>query len=241
MDERAISRAVVEAVGANPGATVIKICAYLPSVEAEVVPTDDRVSIAIAAYDTPADVVAHNAGAPYFTPQLRVRLERDRQKMRPEILPPQAKVSANYTSPMIAKWAARRAGYDEILLIDEKGFLAEASTENVFLVSPDGRLRTPSLEYVLPGVTRSSILEIAKHDGIPVAEEAIRPQDLFSAAEVFLTATSAGVWPVIWVDGHEIGEGIPGPVSLRLRARFEQVVNGRDPAFEAWLTYVNPA
>jgi branched-chain amino acid aminotransferase len=109
------------------------------------------------------------------------------------------------------------------------------------LVSRDGRLRTPSLEYVLAGVTRSSILEIAKHDGVPVAEEAIRPEDLFTAREVFLTATSAGVWPVVSVDGRAIGEGKPGPVSLKLRARFEQVANGHDPAFDAWLTYVNPA
>jgi branched-chain amino acid aminotransferase len=240
MDEAAISQAVVETVQANPGATAVKVCAYLPSIEVEVVPADDRVSVAVAAYDSAADIVAHNAGAPYFKPELRIRLEKERRKMRPEILPPQAKVSANYTSPMIAKWAARRAGYDEILLVDEKGLLAEASTENVFLVSSDGRLRTPSLEYVLAGVTRSSILEIAKHDGIPVAEEAIRPEDLFTAAEVFLTATSAGVWPVVSVDGRPIGNGKPGSASLRLGARFEEVANGHDPAFHAWLTYVNP-
>ncbi len=240
MDETGICAAVVETVRANPGCTSVKVCAYLPSIEVEVVPSDDRVSIAIAAYDTLADIVAHNAGIPYFKPELRVRLERERRKMRPEIIPPQAKVSANYTSPMIAKWAARRAGYDEILLVDEKGFLAEASTENVFLVSRDGRLRTPSLDYVLHGVTRSSMIEIAKHDGIAVSEEAIRPEDLFTSAEVFLTATSAGVWPVLSVDDRPIGDGKPGPVSKRLAERFEQVVSGREPAFDAWLTYLRP-
>ena len=241
MDEASISAAVVETVRENPGATAVKVCAYLPSIEVEVVPADDRVSIAVAAYDTAADVVGHNAGPAFFKPELRIRLEKERRKMRPEIIPPQAKVSANYTSPMIAKWAARRAGYDEILLVDEKGYLAEASTENVFLVACDGRLRTPSLEYVLPGVTRSSILEIAKHDGIPVSEEAIRPEDLFTAAEVFLTATSAGVWPVVSVDGRSVGEGRAGPLSRKLRARFEEIANGGDPAFGAWLTYVNPS
>lgn len=240
MDEASIAGAVVATIQANPGATVVKVCAYLPSIEVEVVPADDRVSVAVAAYDTVADIVGHNAGVPSFKPELRIRLEKERRKMRPEIIPPQAKVSANYTSPMIAKWAARRAGYDEILLVDERGFLAEASTENVFLVSRDGRLRTPSLEYVLAGVTRSSILEIAKHDGIPVAEEAIRPEDLFTAAEVFLTATSAGVWPVVCVDDQRIGDGKLGPISGKLRMRFEQVANGHDPAFDAWLTYVNP-
>jgi len=165
--------------------------------------------------------------------------------MRPEIIPPQAKVSANYTSPMIAKWRARRAGFDEVLLVDERGFLAEASTENVFLVSADGRLRTPSLEFVLPGVTRDAILAIAKHDGRPVSEEAIRPEELFEASEVFLTATSVGVWPVIDVDGRAIGQGAhrgkPGPVGQALRRRFEDVVSGREPAFLSWLRFVDEA
>jgi branched-chain amino acid aminotransferase len=217
----------------------VKVCAYLPSIEVEVVPADDRVSIAIAAYDSARDIVAFNAGKPYYKPELRVRLEKERQKMRPEIIPPQCKVSANYTSPMIAKWAARRAGYDEILLVDQNGFVAEASTENVFLVDRDGRLRTPSLDFVLPGVTRSSILEIAKHDGRSTEESAIRPAELFEAAEVFLTATSAGVWPVLSIDDRTIGNGRTGPVSQALRERFEQVTGGRDPAFAHWLTAVN--
>ncbi len=238
--EDEINAAIVETVRANPGASCAKVCAYLPSIEVEVVPADDRVSVAVAAYDTLRDIVAHNAGTPYYKPELRVRLEKERQKMRPEIIPPQCKVSANYTSPMIAKWAARRAGYDEILLVDQHGFVAEASTENVFLVERDGRLRTPSLDFVLPGVTRSAILGIAKHDGRPVEECAIRPDELFTAAEVFLTATSAGVWPVISIDDRVIGDATPGPVSRALKQRFDEVTGGRDPAFDHWLTYVNP-
>lgn len=235
----AIDAAILETVRANPGCSCVKVCGYLPSIEVEVVPFDDRVSIAIAAYDSVRDIVAHNAGTPYFKSELRVRLETERQKMRPEIIPPQCKVSANYTSPMIAKWAARRAGYDEILLVDQHGFVAEASTENVFVVDRDGRLRTPSLEYVLPGVTRSSILEIAKHDGRATEEGGLRPDELFVAAEVFLTATSAGVWPVLSIDGRPIGDGRVGPVTQALRQRFHDVTSGRDPAFAHWLTYVN--
>ncbi len=239
LGEAEINAAILETVRANPSASCVKVCAYLPSIEVEVVPADDRVSIAIAAYDSARDVVAYNAGKPYSKAELRVRLEKERQKMRPEIIPPQCKVSANYTSPMIAKWAARRAGYDEILLVDQKGFVAEASTENVFLVDRSGRLRTPSLDFVLPGVTRSSILELAKHDGRVTEEGAIRPAELFEATEVFLTATSAGVWPVLSIDDHTIGSGRTGPVSQALRERFEQVTSGRDPAFAHWLTAVN--
>lgn len=239
MTEAEINAAIVETVRANPGASCVKVCAYLPSIEVEVVPADDRVSIAVAAYDSARDVVAHNAGKPYFRSELRLRLEKERQKMRPEIIPPQCKVSANYTSPMIAKWAARRAGYDEILLVDHHGFVAEASTENVFLIEKDGRLRTPSLEFVLPGVTRDSILAIAKHDGRPTEECAIRPEELFRASEIFLTATSAGVWPVLSIDDRPIGSGHAGAVSVALRERFHQVTCGQDPAFHHWLTFVN--
>jgi branched-chain amino acid aminotransferase len=89
-------------------------------------------------------------------------------------------------------------------------------------------------------VTRSSILEIAKHDGRPVSEEAIRPDELFRAAEVFLTATSAGVWPVESIDGRPVGSaGTPGPVSRALKERFEAVVAGNEPAFHSWLTWTN--
>ena len=245
LSHAAIEAAIVETARANPGCTAIKVCAYLPSIEVEVVPMDDRVSVSVAAYDPVRDIIAHNPGQPHVRPELRVRLEKEIRKMRPEIIPPQAKVSANYTSPMIAKWRARRAGFDEVLLVDERGFLAEASTENVFLVSADGRLRTPSLEFVLPGVTRDAMLAIAKHDGRAVSEEAIRPEELFDASEVFLTATSVGVWPVIDVDGRAIWQGAhrgtPGPVSRALRQRFEEVVSGREPAFLSWLRFVDEA
>ncbi len=239
MGEAEINAAILETVRANPGASCVKVCAYVPSIEVEVVPMDDRISVAIAAYDSKRDVIAYNVGKPHVSPELKLRIDRERQKMRPEIIPPQCKVSANYTSPMIAKWAARRAGYDEVLLLDASGFVAEASTENVFLVDREGRLRTPSLEFVLPGVTRDSILAIAKHDGREAVEGAIRPEDLYAAPEVFLTATSAGVWPVVSIDGRTIGEGKPGPVSQALRARFEAVTGGHDPAFSHWLSYVN--
>jgi branched-chain amino acid aminotransferase len=238
-DARALREAVVATVRANPGARSVKICAYLPSLEVEVVPQDDHVAIAVAAYDPAADIVARNAGKPWFKAELRVRLETARRKMRSEIIPPQAKVAANYLSPMIAKWEARRAGYDEVLLVDKDGYLAEGPTENVFLVAADGRLRTPATGPILEGVTRRTILEVAEHDGRPVAEERIRPEELFEAAEVFLTATSVHVWPVISVDGKPVGDGAPGPVTKGLRARIQEIAEGRDPGFHSWLTFVN--
>jgi branched-chain amino acid aminotransferase len=236
LDAPAIEAAILETVRANPGATAVKISAYLASVEVDVVPMDERISVAIAAYDPLQDVIQRNPGQFHFRPQLRIWIEKDRRNRRWDIVPPQAKVAANYVSPMMAKWAARKAGYDEILLVDEQGFVAEGPTTNVFLVDDAGTLRTPPEEQVLLGVTRRSILEIAKHEGIPVAESRVRPEELREAAEVFLTGTTAGVWPVESVDDRRIGNGEPGPLTTRLRERFAQVVSGRDPAFHHWLT-----
>lgn len=232
--------AVLETVAANPGAKAVKISAYLASVEVDVVPADDHVTVAIAAYDPKADVAARKARPPAAPPRaVRIWLEKQRRQRRPDILHPHAKVAGNYTSPMFAKWEARRRGYDEVLLVDDQGQLAEGPTTNFFLVDAEGTLRTPPEHSVLLGVTRRSILEIARAEGVKVVEEPVRPEDLFAAREAFLTGTTAGVWPIASVDDRPIGDGEPpGPVSRQLGRRFRTVVAGEDPAFESWLAYV---
>jgi branched-chain amino acid aminotransferase len=238
--EQEISHAIVETVRANPGSTAVKVCAYLPSVEVDVVPLDDRVSLAVASYDPGLDVVARKTGAkPGYAPTLRLWLEKQRRNRRPDILSPHAKVAANYTGPMVAKWAAKKRGYDEILLLDEEGYLAEGPTTNFFLVDREGTLRTPPEETVLLGVTRRSVLEIAERDGRKVIEERVRPEALFEAAEAFLTGTSAGVWAIATVDDRPIGAGAPGPVTAELAKRFREVAAGRDPSLRHWLTFVD--
>ena len=234
-----LEAAVLDTVRRNPGATAVKMCAYLPSIEVDVVPLDDHVAVAIAAYDPGADVVAHKAQKPRTSPLLSLWIEKELRNRRHDILPPQAKVAANYTSPMLAKWRARRAGYDDILLVDEQGHVAEAPTANVFLVDRSGVLVTPAEDVVLLGVTRSAVIEVAKSEGLTVRETIVVPDDLFAAAEVFLTGTTAGVWPVARIDGREI-PGAPGPVSLRLRDRLRQISSGDDPRFLHWLAFAEP-
>lgn len=238
-DAKALRAALLETVAANPGAKAVKISAYLASVEVDVVPADEHVTVAIAAYDPKADVQARKASPPAPPPKaVRIWLEKQRRQRRPDILHPHAKVAGNYTSPMFAKWEARRRGYDEVLLVDEAGFLAEGPTTNFFLVDGEGTLRTPPEDSVLLGVTRRSILELARAEGLKVVEEPVRPEDLFAAAEAFLTGTSAGVWPIASVDDRAIGDGSPpGPVSRQLARRFTQVVSGEDEAFAHWLAH----
>ncbi|MBW2397497.1 MAG: aminotransferase class IV, partial [Deltaproteobacteria bacterium] len=134
-----LSEACKTAVRANPGAKVVKIQAFLPSVEVDVVPVDDHVAVAAAAFDPRADVLAHKRGPVPVAPKVvKIWLEKERKQRRPDIMHPHAKVAANYASPMAAKWAARRRGYDEVLLVDEHGFVAEGPTTNFFLVDHEG-------------------------------------------------------------------------------------------------------
>lgn len=225
---------------ANPGATSFKISAYLPSVEVDVVPMDDRVSVAIAVYDGLRDIILRTPNPRPLAPTLALKIERVRRRLAPH-LPPGAKAAANYLGPMMAKWAARREGYDDVVLLDAAGQLAEGPTTNIFLVERDGTLRTPPLDEILAGVTRASLIEIAKHEGIAVREEPTRPEALFDAAEVFLSGSTVGVWPVASVDGRPIGDGQPGPISRRLKARHEAITAGRDPAFAHWLDVADEA
>ncbi len=235
-----IRAAIVDAVRANPGAKAVKVSAYLASIEVDVVPVDDRVTLAVAAYDPVKDILAPKGVTARGFEPLRVWIEKERRNRRADILPPQAKVAANYAAPMAAKWAAKKRGYGEILLVDENGFVAEGPTTNVFLVDREGVLRTPPGETVLLGVTRRSILELAVAEGRKVVEGKFRPEALFAAAEAFLTGTTAGVWPIASVDDHPL-PAAPGPVSKALGERFERVARGEDPAFERWLAYVGDA
>jgi branched-chain amino acid aminotransferase len=240
--EAELRRACIEAVRANAGAKVVKLNAFLPSVEVDVVPVDDHVAVAAAAYDPWADVQLLKHAPPPRPPQtVRLWLEKERRQRRPDILHPHAKVAANYTSAMYAKWQARRRGYDEVLLVDAQGFLAEGPTTNFFLVDRDGALRTPPEHGVLLGVTRRSVIALAEAEGRKVFEEPLRPEALFSASEAFLTGTSAGVWPIASVDDRTVGGACPGPVSAALGARFRRVVAGEDADFVHWLTFVDEA
>lgn len=230
--------ACAEAVRRNPGAKSIKISALIPSIEAELVPQDPRVSVFIAAYDGDSDIIDRNRGRAHRRAELSLKIERDKRNRRDDIIPPHAKVAANYTAAMTAKWRARREGFDDIVLLDEDGWVAEAPTANLFLVDASGNLATPPESKVLLGITRASIVDIAASLGWMCEARDISVDELGCAPEVFLTGTSAGVWPVLQIDGQVVGNGDVGPVTARLRKTYQSVVRGEEPAFEHWLHYV---
>ncbi|MGQ9921626.1 MAG: branched-chain amino acid transaminase [Desulfobacca sp.] len=148
-----------------------------------------------------------------------------------------AKVVGNYVNSILAKREVTRAGYDEALLLDPSGYVAEASGENVFLVK-DGVLKTPPLTTILPGITRDCILTIARDLGLPVQEVSMARDELYIADEVFLTGTAAEITPVRELDDRTIGTGRPGPITKRLQGVYFAAVKGENPDYASWLTYI---
>jgi branched-chain amino acid aminotransferase len=149
------------------------------------------------------------------------------------------KTVGNYVNSILAKREAVHAGYDEAIMLDTEGYVAEASGENIFIVK-DGLLRTPPLTSVLPGITRASILTLAQDLGIPVQDRRFSRDELYLADEAFLTGTAAEVTPIREVDGRVIGSGQPGPITLQLQEAFFKAVKGEDSRYQDWLTYVVP-
>ncbi len=147
------------------------------------------------------------------------------------------KTCGDYVNSILAKREALLDGYDEAILLDTQGLVSEASGENVFVVK-DGALLTPPLATVLGGITRSSVIEVAREKGIRIEERAITRDELYTADEVFLTGTAAEVTPVREIDHRSVGEGRRGPMTKLLQSAFFEIVAGRNPKYERWLTRV---
>jgi branched-chain amino acid aminotransferase len=147
------------------------------------------------------------------------------------------KTCGDYVNSILAKREALLDGYDEAILLDTQGLVSEASGENVFVVR-GGALHTPALPTILDGITRASVIEIARDKGIPVHERPLTRDELYTADEIFLTGTAAEVTPIREVDHRSIGDGKRGPITRTLQAAFFDVVSGRDPKYERWLTPV---
>jgi branched-chain amino acid aminotransferase len=147
------------------------------------------------------------------------------------------KTCGDYVNSILAKREALLDGYDEAILLDTQGLVSEASGENIFVVR-DGVIATPTLHSVLGGITRSTVIELARDKGIPVEERAITRDELYVADEVFLTGTAAEVTPIREIDRRAIGAGTRGPIAATLQKAFFDVVSGREPKYERWLTHV---
>ena len=151
---------------------------------------------------------------------------------------PHAKASGQYLNSVLAKIEASKAGYQEAILLDHRGFVCEGSGENIYAVSEGQIVTPPHTAGILDGISRKSIVQIAHDLGYELLERDIARAELYLADEVFLSGTAAELVPVREIDDHQIGEGKPGPITLELQRVFDDALHGRDPRYAAWLDMV---
>ncbi len=147
------------------------------------------------------------------------------------------KVCGHYVNNILAKTEVKRMGYDEAVMLDAEGYVAEASGENIFVVR-DGVIHTPPPTGVLGGITRDSVLTIARDCTYTVVERRITRDELYIADEIFITGTAAEVTPVREIDDRSVGAGAPGPVTRTIQSTYFDAVKGRNGAYETWLARV---
>ncbi|GBD24857.1 Branched-chain-amino-acid aminotransferase [bacterium HR30] len=160
------------------------------------------------------------------------------QRMHVNTFMTKAKAVGNYVNSILAAIEARKAGYDEAMMLDTEGFVAECSGENLFIVRR-GVVKTPPLTSVLEGITRASVLTLLDSMAVRCVEERFTRDEAYIADEVFMTGTAAEVTPVREIDGRLIGSGMPGPITRALQERFRAVVCGEVEQYRHWLTPVD--
>ena len=148
-----------------------------------------------------------------------------------------AKATGNYMNSMLALQEALACGYDEALLLDAEGYVAEGSGENIFLVR-DNIIYTPDLTSALAGITRATIFTLAEEVGLKICEKRLTRDEVYIADEAFFTGTAAEVTPIRELDGRAIGSGSRGPVTEHLQKLYFDVVHGRHIVHKNWLTLI---
>lgn len=158
-------------------------------------------------------------------------------RLHPNISMTKAKISGNYVNSMMVKTQALRSGYDEAVILDPQGFVAECTGENIFMVS-DGIIYTPALATVLEGITRDTIFSLAKIRGYEIQEQMLTRDQLYIADEVFIAGTAAEIVGVRMIDHRQVGKGGVGPITEKLLMDYKDTVHGRRADSNEWLDYI---
>jgi branched-chain amino acid aminotransferase len=231
-EKKQVAEAIVETVRVNKlDACYIRPLVYIGYGAMGVYPGDNPIKLAIAAWKWGAylgdDAVANGMRArvsSFTRHHVNVSMTR-------------GKISGYYVNSILAKREAKADGYDEAILLDPEGYVSEGTGENIFIVRK-GRIKTTPLTSILEGITRDSVMDLAREQGIPVMEERFTRDEMYIADEVFMTGTAAELTPVREIDNRRIGTGKPGPITLALQKRFFAIVRGEDATHESWLTRV---
>jgi branched-chain amino acid aminotransferase len=231
-DRETLIKAQKEVVRANKlDACYVRPIAFYGSEKMGVSPRGAKVHVAIAAWPWGAYL-----GAEGLEKGIRVKTS-SHARHHVNVSMCRAKYSGTYANSILANMEATDHGYDEGLLLDVDGFVAEGAGENLFLVK-DKKIYEPELTSALIGITRDSVIQLAADLGYQVVPRRITRDDLYIADEAFFTGTAAEVTPIREVDGRTIGEGKRGPITEQLQSMFFDVVNGRNPKYRQWLHYV---
>ena len=160
------------------------------------------------------------------------------QRIGPNTIPPAGKGTGQYLNSSLAKVEAVKAGYDEAIMLTPSGNVAEGSGENLFVVTRGVIYTPPVVDGVLAGLTRDSVMTIARDEGYDVVEKSMVRSDLYLADEVFCTGTASEVVPIVEVDDRLVGAGVPGPVATKLIGLYRQAVSGQLDRYKTWNEYV---
>ena len=231
-EKKQVAEAIVETVRINKlDACYIRPLIYIGYGAMGVYPGDNPIKLAIAAWKWGSylgdDALAHGMRAcvsSFTRHHVNVSMTR-------------GKISGYYVNSILAKREAKANGYDEAILLDPEGYVSEGTGENIFIVRR-GRLKTTPLTSILEGITRNSVIELAREQGIMVLEERFTRDEMYIADEVFVTGTAAELTPVREIDRRRIGTGKPGPVTAALQKQFFAIVRGEDSSHDSWLTRV---
>ncbi len=231
-DKKQITEAIIEIVRVNRlEACYIRPLVYIGYGAMGVYPGDNPIRVAVAAWKWGAylgdEALAKGMRAcvsSFTRHHVNVSMTR-------------GKISGYYVNSILAKQQAKADGYDEAILLDPEGYVAEGTGENVFIVRR-GVLKTTPLTSVLEGITRNSVIELARERNIKVVEERFTRDEMYIADEMFVTGTAAELTPVREIDKRRIGAGQPGPITLALQNAFFSIVRGEDPEHESWLTRI---
>lgn len=231
-DRKQVAEAIIETVRINRlEACYIRPLVYVGYGAMGVHPGDNPIQLAIAAWPWGSYL-----GEDSLTKGIRACVSSF-TRHHVNVAMTRAKISGYYVNSILAKCEAKTEGYDEAILLDPDGYVAEGTGENIFIVRR-GQLRTTPLTSILEGITRNSVLQLARERNIPVVEERFTRDAMYVAEEVFLTGTAAELTPVREIDGRSIGSGSLGPITRDLQKAFFAIVRGEDLSHETWLTHV---
>jgi len=227
-----LNKAQIDVLKANNlNEAYIRPIVYLGNESLGIRATDLSVNVAVAAWEWPS----------YMSPEkkeLGLSIIKSSHEQYSNSLHACYKIIGTYINSTMALHEALSKGADEALLLDKNGNISEGSGENIFIVK-NGEIYTPKTDYCLNGLTRQSIIQIAKDQNIKVIETNLKYDDLIKADEAFFTGTAVEVTPITSIDSNKIGSGKRGKISHILQQKYSEIVAGKDVAYSSWLTYID--